>query len=101
MRNFMAAIRSFTEWFFHPDEDKETYWIAETVRYAADLYTRADHTGTCIPKTVLFAYYKGVQFSSGDPVASWPEGEVRSGFPEPPPGTSSSLRSGKRKHESG
>lgn len=68
--------------------------IEEHLRYAADLYIREDHTGTCIPKTLLFAYYKGLQFMPENPprlsetakaalrskpVSSWPDGEIRSG----------------------
>lgn len=93
--DLQVAIRRFAEWFYHPDVLKEPQQIEETIRYAADLYTRADHTGTCIPKTILFAHYKGMQFNSyeppprlsdeataalrGEPTRSWPGGEVQSG----------------------
>ena len=83
-----AAIRSFAKWFLAESEDPE-----EAIRYAADLYTREDHTGTCIPKTLLFACYKLSQFDfapeisetaraaiKGEPVRSWPDGEIRSGL---------------------
>ena len=77
----------FAKWFFAESEDLE-----EPIRYAADLYTREDHSGTCIPKTLLFAYYKLLQFDAapaisetaraairGELVHSWPDGEIRSG----------------------
>ena len=83
-----SAIRSFAAWFFEGDAREDI------ARYAAELYTRADHTGTCIPKTILFAYYKGLQFDGesmpplsatataalrGEEVESWPAGELRAG----------------------
>jgi hypothetical protein len=88
------AIRSFAKWFF--DETATEEELEENIRYAANLYTREDHTGTCIPKTLLFAYYKGFQFYMpdemvpisetakaairGEPVSSWPDGVIRSGL---------------------
>ena len=80
----LATIRSFAEWFYAKGKDVEAQ-----VRYAAQLYTREDHDGTCIPKTLLFAHYKQLQFDvygapdltpfaraavKGRPVASWPDG---------------------------
>jgi hypothetical protein len=89
-RQLLAAIRSFAEWFYEPGQD-----IEPQIRYAANLYTRSNHAGTCIPKTILFAHYKILQLSSyggaprvrkeavralaGEEVASWPEGEIASG----------------------
>lgn len=88
----VVALRSFADWFFSPEAEARD--AAENLRYAADLYTRGDHSGTCIPKTILFAYYKGMQFSDGEapplsdaaraalkglPVASWPDRVLRSG----------------------
>lgn len=86
----LAAIVSFAEWFYAPGQDLE-----EQVHYAAELYTRRDHDGTCVPKTILFAHYKHLQFTSygeplqpseaaraalrGETVASWPDGELASG----------------------
>lgn len=85
-----AALRSFAAWFYAAGQD-----IEGQIRYAAELYTRRDHTGTCIPKTILFAHYKHLQFDSsgeplrlsdaartavnGEPVASWPDGEEAAG----------------------
>lgn len=82
------TIRDFAAWFYAPGQ--EASLIDEQVRYAASLYTRQDHSGTCVPKTMLFAHYKHLQFSSGWPmlelspaaaaalrgeeIASWPEG---------------------------
>lgn len=90
-----AAVRSFAEWFYHPDVLNDREEIDENLRYAATLYTRDDHTGTCIPKAILFSHYKGMQFNSwgaaprlseqaatalrGEPTRSWPDGEVRTG----------------------
>ena len=87
----LLQIRSFIEWFFA--EPREPAYIEEVTRYAADLYTRPDHSGTCVPKAVLFAVYKVRQYDSyvstphmteaaeaavgGDSVASWPDGEIR------------------------
>ena len=86
----LAALRSFADWLYVPGQN-----IEEEIRYAAELYTRDDHSGTCIPKALLFAHYKGIQFNSygpqlkmseaangavrGEAVASWPDGEVASG----------------------
>ncbi len=90
-KQLLEALWSFARWFY--DEPDEA--IAEQVRYAAELYTRPDHAGTCIPKTILFAHYKHLQFNSygpalkvtaaahaaarGETVASWPDGELASG----------------------
>jgi hypothetical protein len=86
------AIRSFAKWFFDPSVTAEE--MEEHLRYAADLYTREDHSGTCIPKTLLFAYYKLFQFDPdfapaisetaraalrGEAVRSWPDGKIRGG----------------------
>jgi hypothetical protein len=87
----VGALRSFAEWFFAPDTAPNV--IDEYVHYGVDLYTRKDHTGTCVPKTIVFAFYKATQFTvytpevsesaraawNGQPVASWPDGVVRSG----------------------
>ena len=85
----LATIRSFAEWFYATGKDVEPQ-----VRYAAELYTREDHDGTCIPKTLLFAHYKQLQLDvygapelspaagaalKGRPVASWPDGIEASG----------------------
>jgi len=85
----LAALRSFADWLYEPGQD-----IEEQIRYAAQLYTRDDHSGTCIPKTLLFAHYKGLQFDpysnrrmseaalaavKGEAAASWPDGEIASG----------------------
>jgi hypothetical protein len=87
----LEALRSFARWILA--EDAREYQVEETIRYATDLYTRPDHTGTCIPKTILFACYKAQQFTGepmklseaardalkGLPVPSWPDGSTRSG----------------------
>lgn len=88
-RELQDALRSFANWFYEPGQDLE-----EQIRFAAELYTREDHSGTCIPKTILFMHYKHLQFSSyktltlsekakaaikGAPAASWPDGEPASG----------------------
>ncbi len=89
--NLLEAIGSFVDWVMEADE----YWRSEVTRYAAELYTRPDHSGTCVPKTVLFAIYKGIQFDSmsdgpplsdrgiaavrGEPVERWPDGQTASG----------------------
>jgi hypothetical protein len=79
----LEAIRSFAAWFYAPGENAEP-----EIRYAAELYVRGDHDGTCVPKTLLFAHYKAGQFREqpllseaaeaalrGERVASWPAGE--------------------------
>lgn len=88
----LAALRSFAAWFFAPEAEARV--VEQQIQYATDLYTRTDHSGTCIPKTILFAYYKWLQLSSGYgpelsdsardalkgvAVASWPDGAVRRG----------------------
>lgn len=86
-----ATLWSFARWFYDEPDDL----IAAQVRYAAQLYTRSDSDGTCIPKTILFAHYKNLQFNSDGPplklsnharaairgelVPSWPDGEPASG----------------------
>lgn len=86
----LATLRSFADWLYVGGQD-----LDEQIRYAAQLYTRDDHDGTCLPKTLLFAHYKHLQFSSeveplqlsdaaraamkGEPVRSWPDGELASG----------------------
>lgn len=90
----LETIRSFAIWLM--DAGSETR-IEEVVRYAADLYTRKDHTGTCVPKTVIFAVGKYRSLDSyGDPfkltphgkkavlgeeVECWPTGERRRTIP--------------------
>ncbi|HXG57520.1 MAG TPA: hypothetical protein VNL91_00660 [Thermoanaerobaculia bacterium] len=87
----LTEIRSFIDWFLAPSEPKE--FRDEIERYATDLYTRPDHSGTCVPKTVLFAIYKLNQFYGtppdlsdngrrairGEPAERWPDGVVASG----------------------
>lgn len=85
----LAALRSFAQWFYVKDQN-----LDEQIRFAAQLYTREDHAGTCIPKTLLFAHYKQLQLDvygarevspvaraalKGLPVASWPEGDLAGG----------------------
>jgi hypothetical protein len=87
------VIRSLTDWMI---ADASASFRTDVIRYAADLYTRDDHSGTCIPKTVLFAIYKLLQFDSsggsglrlsdeatsairGETVPRWPDGEPARG----------------------
>ena len=86
----LVALRSFAAWFYEAGQN-----IEDELRFAARLYTRDDHDGTCIPKTILFAHYKSIQFDSygphlrlsdaaraavrGEAVGSWPDGEIASG----------------------
>jgi hypothetical protein len=88
--DLLEALDSFLAWFYKPGQD-----IDEQRRFAAELYVRKDHTGTCIPKTVLFMHLKHLQFDSdhrlleltaeaaaalkGRVVASWPDAERCSG----------------------
>jgi hypothetical protein len=93
-KDLRRAIDSFLSWFYSAEASPAL--LDEVGRYAAQLYMRSDHSGTCIPKTVLFAHYKGVQISGpegiadqlsttaqralrGEEVASWPDGELASG----------------------
>lgn len=86
-RKLLAAIRSFAGWFYAPGQN-----VDAEIRYAAELYVRGDHDGTCVPKTLLFAHYKAGQFGAqpilsdaaraalrGEAVASWPSGEPAAG----------------------
>ena len=89
----LAAIRDFVAWFYAPGQPQSQ--LDEQVQYAAELYTRRDHDGACIPKTVLFAHYKHLQYETygptlelseparhalqGKTVASWPDGEEARG----------------------
>ena len=88
----LVALHAFARWFFAAGIKEDT--LDGVIRYACDLYTREDHTGTCIPKTILFACYKSMQFDSyfapqlsddasaalkGLTVGSWPDGAPRSG----------------------
>lgn len=57
----LASLRSFADWLYVAGQD-----LDEQIRYAAQLYTRDDHDGTCIPKTLLFAHYKHLQYTSED-----------------------------------
>lgn len=86
----LKTLKSFADWMYQPGQD-----LDEQIRYAAQLYTRDDHDGTCIPKTILFAHYKSLQYNSygpglqvraealaafkGEPSACWPDGEIASG----------------------
>ncbi|MEO8035202.1 MAG: hypothetical protein ABI837_12275 [Acidobacteriota bacterium] len=86
----LRTLRSFAEWLYMPGQN-----LDEQIRYAAQLYVRPDHSGTCIPKTLLFAHMKHLQFTSYGPVlelsgaaqaafrgeraASWPDGEPAAG----------------------
>lgn len=88
------ALRQFARWFYDASvTDKE---LEEQIRHAAELYTRAGITGTCIPKTILFMHYKHIQYSNytepmkvsdaarqacrGETVASWPDGALACGI---------------------
>lgn len=89
-QELLAALWSFARWFYDEPDDQ----IAEQVGYAAELYTRRNHEGTCIPKTLLFAHYKLLQLDPyaatlkltdvaraairGQEVPSWPDGESAS-----------------------
>jgi len=82
----LEQLRSFAEWLYLPGQDYE-----QEIRHAALLYARTDHSGTCIPKTMLFMHYKHLQYSSygptlelrpealeairGNQTPSWPDGE--------------------------
>lgn len=90
----LATIRNFADWFYKPGQSEEM--LDEQIRHAAKLYVRRDHTGTCVPKTVLFMHYKLLQYSTytaplelseyaraalqGKDTLSWPDGESAHGL---------------------
>jgi predicted RNase H-like nuclease len=89
-RALLKALRSFGKWMYADGED-----YRQELRHAAHLYTREDHQGTCIPKTMLFMFYKNLQYSTytdplklrpeaaeamrGNPAPAWPDGELAQG----------------------
>jgi len=91
----ILAIHGFLSWFYADPEEGE--YLDEVTRFAAEVYTGADHNGKCLPKAVLFAIYTLRQYDShiplprlspaaeaalkGNMAASWPDGEQRRTIP--------------------